>query len=123
MNVRRAMGGSCASALLLLLALLVAGCGPGSQQLSCTPTHYQDVSCSVVGMQNPWTLTINGSHVEAVGLFTCDGTWSGNQFKCFTTAGLNSPPEGCEFDITRNLDGSFDTGLTSTGTTAHCTPK
>jgi len=100
--------------------IAACGSGSGSQRFSCTPTHFQDVSCSVVGMQYPWTLEIDGSEAQAVGMFSCEGTWSGNAYTCFTSAGLNAPPSGCEFDVVRNSDGSVDTSLASTGTTAHC---
>ena len=98
----------------MVACALGSGCGAASS-LACTPTHYDEVSCSVRGMASPWTLIISGSHVEAFGMFvSCDGTWTDKSFLCFTTAALNAPPTGCEFDITRNDDGSFDTDLRST---------
>jgi len=99
------------------------GGGDDPVTYACTPTQFHNNSCSVLGMATPWTLHFDGTTAEAVGMFTCRGTTTGDVFQCHFFGGQNTEDDRCIFQMTRAADGSLDTVILASGTSCHCTPE
>ncbi|HKU36573.1 MAG TPA: hypothetical protein VJR89_00460 [Polyangiales bacterium] len=97
----------------------------------CMPTHYRGASCTVVGLNEPWVLELDGVRAEVVSHFECAGEWKAGcytpdgpapKFEC-RYSGLNAPTPTCIMRITKLASGVLRVALDSSGTTADCTRR